>query len=313
MRIAAIITVLVPALAPAIAFGDDLPPPPPAGDGSGSGSAAQPTPDAPPPADKPIDLPPPVTVTPPAPPPTTTTPTVTPPPDGPLLAPDGATTPPPTHDEPSRPFNDDYYDRKRGIGMFHSSRMTIGVLQGKAPNFVDGMAPTDPMDEKSVTRGEFALDGVYLGIPSSYGHFHGIEFSTGLRTGPIDFWLHGGTAFSLFNIGRGGPGSLRVGGSVGAGFNLAHGYGYVRGRAAIVLIPAQLDGEVSAFWVPSSASTGNYEELVYRASVWYRPSGSGGSKRAYEVYGEMYHRTDDTAVLEKEFTGIGAGVGMTLF
>jgi hypothetical protein len=134
-----------------------------------------------------------------------------------------------------------------------------------------------------------------------------------MRTSPFDFWLHGGTAISLFNIGRGGPGSLRIGGSFGAGFNLAHGYGYVKGRAAIVLIPAALDGEVSAFWVPSSASTGNYDELTYRASIWYRPSGSGGSKRAYEVYGEMYQRTDDTQVLEKEFTGVGAGVGMTLF
>lgn len=289
------------------AFADDLPPPP------GDGSAAQPAPDAPPPppADQPpMNLPPPVTVTPPpAPAPAAPPPATAPPPGAPLLAPEPAKR----QDEPSKPFVDDYYDRKRGIGMFHKSRMTIGVLQGNAPNFVDGMAPADPMDEKSVTRGEFALEGVYLGIPSAYGHFHGIEFSTGLRSSPIDFWLQGGTAVSLFNIGRGGPGSLRVGGSFGAGFNLAHGYGYVKGRAAIVLIPAQLDGEVSAFWVPASASTGNYDELIYRASVWYRPSGSGGSKRAYEVYGEMYHRTDESAVLEKEFTGIGAGVGMTLF
>ncbi len=301
-------TLLLATLIPAAAFADDLPPPPP---GDGSGSAA-PAPDAPPQPDQPMNLPPPVTVTPPPAPAQTAPPATAPPPGAPLLAPE-PTQQPAQKDEPSKPFTDDYYDRKRGIGMFHSSRMTIGVLQGNAPNFVDGMAPVDPMEEKSATRGEFALEGVYLGIPSSYGHFHGIEFSTGLRSTPIDFWLQGGTAISLFNIGRGGPGSLRIGGSFGAGFNLAHGYGYVKGRAAIVLIPAQLDGEVSAFWAPSSASTGNYDELIYRASVWYRPSGSGGSKRAYEVYGEMYKRTDDSRVLEKEFTGIGAGVGMTLF
>lgn len=295
---------LLSTLVPAIAIADELPPPPP-GDGSGA-PAGDPPPPPPPPANDPMNLPPPVTVTPPAP------AQPTPPPPAPAAAPVAAPTPP-QKDEPSRPFVDDYYDRKRGVGMFHSSRMTLGVLQGKAPNFVDGMAPADPMDEKSATRAEFALEGVYLGIPSSYGHFHGIEFSTGLRSSPIDVWVQGGTAISLFNIGRGGPGSLRVGGSVGAGFNLAHGYGYARGRAAIVLIPAQLDGEVSAFWVPSSASTSNYDERIFRASIWYRPSGSGGSKRAYEVYGEMYHRTDDTQVLEKEFTGIGAGVGMTLF
>lgn len=297
--------ILLATFVPAAAFADDLPPPPP-GDGS-----AQPAPDAPPPtpADPPpMNLPPPVTVTPePAP------AQPAPPPPAPVVAPVAAPTPPPKADEPEKPFVDDYYDRKRGVGMFHSSRMTIGVLQGNAPKFVDGMPPADPMEEQSATRGELAVEGVYLGIPSAYGHFHGIEFSTGLRSSPIDVWVQGGTAVSLFNIGRGGPGSLRVGGSFGAGFNLAHGYGYVKGRAAIVLIPAQLDGEVSAFWVPSSASTGNYDERIYRASVWYRPGGSGGSKRAYEVYGEMYHRTDDTRVLEKEFTGIGAGVGMTLF
>ncbi|MBL9016182.1 MAG: hypothetical protein JNL83_18485 [Myxococcales bacterium] len=297
---------LLALLAPTAALADELPPPPPA-----PGTDA-PAPDAPPPpaSDAPLNLPPPVTVTPPAPPPPA------PPPPAPTAAPVAApvaAAEPPKQDAPSKPFVDDYYDRKRGVGMFHRSRMTLGALQGQAPAFVDGMAPADPMAETSATRAQFALEGVYLGIPSSYGHFHGIEFSTGMRTSPIDFWLHGGTAFSLFNIGRGGPGSLRLGGSFGAGFNLAHGYGYVRGRAAIVLIPAALDGEVSALWVPSSASTGNYEELTYRASIWYRPAGSGGSKRAYEVYGEMYHRTDETAVLEKEFTGIGAGVGMTLF
>ena len=291
------------------AWADEPLPPPPAGDGSGSATPTAPAPEAPAPAEPPPveSLPPPVTVTPPPPPPPP--PVVAPPPVSVTVA---TPTPPPAKPA-DKPFVDDYYDRKRGVGMFHQSRLAVGVLTGKAPNFMEDAPPAVMGEEKDVTQGQFALEGVYLGLPSAYGHFHGIEFSTGLRTSPIDFWAQFGTAVSLFNIGRGGPGSLRVGGSFGAGFNLSHGYGYVRGRAAIVLIPAQLDAEASAMWTPSSASTGNYDELLYRASVWYRPGGPGGSKRAYEVYGEMYHRTDDAADQKREFVGIGAGVGMTLF
>ncbi|MBA3464644.1 MAG: hypothetical protein H0T46_32225 [Deltaproteobacteria bacterium] len=291
------------------AWAEEPLPPPPAGDGSGSATPAPPAPDAPPaPEPTPVNhLPPPVVVTPPPPPPA---PAAIPAPP-PVSVTVTTTTPPPP--QADKPFVDDYYDRKRGIGMFHKSRLTVGVLTGKAPNFMEDAPPTVMGEEKDVTQGQLAFEGVYLGLPSAYGHFHGIEFSTGIRTTPIDFWAQFGTAVSLFNIGRGGPGSLRIGGSFGAGFNLAHGYGYVRGRAAMVLIPAQLDIEASALWMPSSASTGNYDELLYRASVWYRPGGPGGSKRAYEVYGEMYQRTDDAADQKREFVGIGAGVGMTLF
>ena len=219
------------------------------------------------------------------------------------------TVAPPTE----KPFVDDYYDRKRGIGMFHSARLALGVMQGTAPSFTDDMPPVTPGETKGVTQGELAFEGVYLGIPSAYGHFHGIEFSTGLRSTPIDFWAQFGTAISLFNLGRGGTGSLRVGGSFGAGFNLAHGYGYVRGRAAMVLIPTRVDAEASAMWTPASASTSNYEEVLYRASVWYRPGGPGGSQRAYEGYLEWFQRDDATADKKREFTGIGGGIGMTLF
>ncbi len=197
--------------------------------------------------------------------------------------------------------------------MFHQARLALGVLQGTAPDVGSDMMPVTPGTTKDVTQGEVAFEGVFLQLPSAYGHFHGIEVSSGLRSTPFDFWLQFGTAVSLFNIGRGGPGSLRVGGSFGAGFNLAHGYGYVRGRAAFVIVPARLDAEVSASWVPDSASTSNYAELLYRASVWYRPGGPGGSKRAYEVYVESFRRSDDDADKEREFTGVGGGVGMTFF
>lgn len=289
--------------------GDPLPPPPPS-----DGSGAVPPPPPPPPADP---------TTPPAPP----APTVTEPPPLPALPPPAPTPPPapapaptpvvapppPTPPAPDKPFVDDYYDRKRGVGMFHQSRLAVGVMKGTAPNFTDDMPPVTPGETKDVTQGELSFEGVYLGLPSAYGHFHGIEFSTGLRSEPIDFWAQFGTAVSLFNLGRGGPGSLRVGGSFGAGFNLAHGYAYVKGRTAIVLIPARLDAEVSAMWTPPSASTSNYDEVLYRASVWYRPGAPGESKRAYEAYVEAFHRTDDSTDKKREFVGIGGGIGLTLF
>lgn len=253
-------------------------------------------------------------------PPTDTTapavePLVTPPPPPvmPTPPPVVVVTPPPPPPPAVKPFVDDYYDRKRGIGMFHQARLALGVMLGTAPKLASDMMPVTAGETKDVTQGELAFEGVYLGLPSSYGHFHGIEVSTGLRSTPIDFWLQVGTAVSLFNLGRGGPGSIRVGGSFGAGVNLAHGYGYVRGRAALVILPAKLDAEVSASWTPNSASTSNYDELLYRASMWFRPGGTGGSRRAYEIYLESFSRTDDAADKEREFTGFGGGLGMTFF
>ncbi len=212
-----------------------------------------------------------------------------------------------------KPFEDDYYSRERGVGMFHRSRLVIGVLGGNAPDLMDGAAPAPMSAEKSATRASLAFDATFLELPSSYGHFHGIDVSTGLRSTPIDFWLQFGTAVTFFNIGRGGPGSLRIGGGFGAGFNLAHGYGYVRARAAFVILPARLDGEVSVQWTPSSASTGNYDEQLYRASAWYRLGRPGKSKRAIEVFVESYKRVDAMVQTKHEFTGVGGGVGIALF
>ena len=78
-----------------------------------------------------------------------------------------------------------------------------------------------------------AFEGSFLGVPSSFTptNFHGIEFSTGIRLSKFDYWLSMGTAVTVLNLGHGGPGTLRLGGSFGAGFNFAHGFGYVRGRA----------------------------------------------------------------------------------
>ncbi len=248
---------------------------------------ATPEPIVVPPAPEPAPLPPPPVVPAPAPAPVSAPTTVT-----------------------SHARSDDYYDRKRGIGMFHSSRLALGVLAGTEPNLMPGATPGVEGPKKDVVQGSLAFDGVFLGLPSSYGHFHGVEFSTGLRSEPIDFWAQFGTAVSLFNLGHGGAGSIRLGGSFGVGFNFAHEYAYIRGRAAAVIIPQLIDAELSAQWTPSSASSANYEERAIRISAWYRP---GQGQRAFEAYVETIKRADAHADLHRELSAVGGGIGMTLF
>ena len=202
---------------------------------------------------------------------------------------------------------DDYYSRTRGVGIFHNARLYVDILRGMAPNIMDGVAS----GMKDSTLYGLGFDGVYLGLPSSFGNFHGIEFSGGVRAGePYDLWLTVGTAVTLLNIGHGSAGSIRIGGGFGFGFDLAHGFGYVRGRAAVVIVPRTLDIEGSISWSPTEASTGNYEERDMRVSAWYRP---GKSMRAYELYVHAFRRVDDTKEDEYEFDGIGGGIGTTLF
>jgi hypothetical protein len=261
----------------------------------------EPTPEPTPPADQP---------TPPADPPTPE-PTADQPAPEPTPAPAPAPAPTPPPPKPAaKPFVDDYYTRKGGLGVFHNVRLALGMLSGTAPNFVDDMAPMMAGETKDVTAGSIAFEGSFLALPSSYGHFHGLEFSTGLRSTPIDYWLQFGSSVSLLNVGHGGPGSFRLGGGFGAGFNFAHGYGYVRGRVAFVVIRAKLDVEVTATWTPPSASTGNYDERLYRASAWYRP---GKSKRAFELFAESLRRADATGDYKREIDGVGGGLGMTFF
>ena len=203
-----------------------------------------------------------------------------------------------------------YYKRTRGVGVFHQSRLVLGVLAGTAPAFMDGAPPMTAGMTKDVTQLSLAFDATFLAMPSSFGHFHGLELSTGLRTGPWDFWLNTGTAVTLFNVGHGGPLSLRVGGGFGFGFDLAHGYGYVRGRAAVVVVPEKLDAEASVTWTPPSASTGDYDQRALRVSVWMRP---GKGARAFEGYVEAFQRLDVNADHEREVEGVGGGVGVSFF
>lgn len=211
---------------------------------------------------------------------------------------------------PAYAESDRYYRRTRGVGIFHSSRLLAGGLVGQVPDLENGTVTT-PGATRNATMVSLAFDAVFLGLPSSFGHFHGIELSTGMRGAPFDWWLTAGTAVTLFNLGDGGPLSLRVGGGFGGGFNFAHGFGYVRGRAALVVVPETIDAEVSAVWTPPSASTGGFDERVLRVSAWWRTNPR--KARAFEAYVEAFRRADDTRDHAREVDGIGGGVGMTLF
>jgi hypothetical protein len=204
-----------------------------------------------------------------------------------------------------------YYKRTRGVGVFHQSRLILGALVGQSPDLMEGAAAPMPGAMKDVTRMSLAFEATWLGVPSSFGHFHGLEVATGLRSGPWEYWLQAGTAVTLFNLGHGGPGSLRVGGGFGAGFDFAHAYGYVRGRAAMVVVPEKIDAEASVTWTPPSASTNDYDQQTARLSVWVRPGSKGG--RAYEGFVEAFHRLDDDSVQAKEVDGVGGGVGLSFF
>lgn len=262
------------------------------------------------PAPVPVDpnAAPPVDPVPPAPP---AEPPPAPPPPPPVVTTTTTPTPTPTP-VAAVERKDDYYRRSGGAyGIFHKSRLSVGVAMGDAPQFMtDANGAEVDAGIGGSTMGVLAFEAAYLEVPSSYGNFHGIEFSTGLRSTPIDFWMSFGTAATFFNIGRGQPGSLRVGGSFGAGFNFAHGFGYVRGRAALVVIPRTLDAELSVQWTPPAASTQNYLERTERISVWYR---YGRSRKAVEGYVERYKRQDDLQVNKREFDGYGVGIGWSLF
>lgn len=240
---------------------------------------------------------------------------VAPPPPQPQTQPE---TPP---DKPTPPRckggRSSYYNCERPYGIFHNSRLVIGGLSGDA-----AVTTTDPatgMETTTVqgrTTGVLAFEAAFLGVPSSFAptNFHGIEVSSGLRLSKFDFWLSFGTAVTFLNLGHGGPGTLRLGGSFGAGFNLAHGYGYIRGRAAAVILPERLDVELSAQWTPPSASTSDYDEQTWRISAWYRPSEKSG--RAAELYLETFSRVDGDPMTtgDREIVdGAGAGVGFSFF
>ena len=279
-----------------------------------------------PPADAaPADAPPaPVEQTPPPPAPEPTPPP--PPAPAPVVAPAPAPTPAPPPPPPKaeeKPFvapwsgercpdEDNYFACDRGFGIHHKSRFVIGAISGMVPT-IDSMTSMPTGTTEATTMASIAFDVAFLGIPSSFSNanFHGFEMSTGLRSGKTDFWFQFGTAVTVLNLGHGGPLTMRFGGSFGAGFNLAHGYGYVRGRAAVVLLPNKLDAEVSVQWTPTSASTSNYEERDMRLSAWYR---YGTKNNALELYVQKLSRVDAMADDDREIIdGFGGGVGLSFF
>jgi hypothetical protein len=209
------------------------------------------------------------------------------------------------------PDEKQYFACDRGFGIHHKSRLVVGALSGSVPTLGMDGAPTGISEDSTMMS--IAFDVAFLGLPSSFSNanFHGFEMSTGLRSGKTDFWFQFGTAVTALNLGHGGPLTMRIGGSFGAGFNLAHGYAYLRGRAAVVVLPNKLDVEVSTQWTPTSASTSKYEERDSRISAWYR---YGAKNNALEVFVQRFSRVDAMADDDREIIdGFGGGVGLSFF
>ena len=222
--------------------------------------------------------------------------------------------------EPDKPFHSELYSRARGLGIFHKGHAYVGVLGGDTFD-ATGMAT-------SSTGAVLAFEGVFLGMPSLYGNMHGIEGFASIRTGPTDVNVGFGFPVTFFNIGRGQPLSLRLGGSFGVGIGNQQAFGYIRGRGAVVVIPDRLDLEASAQWTPSSASNafgdavGDFDTRTLRATAWYR-YGKGKAGRFIELYVEYFERTrivsatvaNPTPMVDRtdDVAGLGLGLGITLF
>ena len=220
--------------------------------------------------------------------------------------------------------NGDWYGRANAVGIYHGSRLTLGAFLGSKPLLENEI---DSGKTESAMGLNVTFEGGWLGAPSAYGNFHGIEYGMGLRLNPNDLWGSIGFPVTFLNIGRGAPGSFRLGGSFGTGIGLVQSYVYFRGRAAAVIVPNLIDVEASVQWTPVGASAtwgsapGDFEDLNARASMWYR---KGRSKRAYEVYLEYFERDrrgfgalpegaqPRQNERDGEVSGVGVGVGISL-
>jgi hypothetical protein len=164
-----------------------------------------------------------------------------------------------------------------------------------------------------------AVEGVYLGMPSLYGNYHGIEGGIYLRTGPGEVAVTMGFPMTFLNIGRGQPGSIRIGNSFGVAWGNIHSYAYAKPRVALVVIPDKLDIEVLAIWAPVAVSSDYLRKTLYRASAWWR-LGAPKASRFLEVYAESFTRELDASDADiqmknlkhsNDSKGITVGVGMT--
>jgi len=212
---------------------------------------------------------------------------------------------------------DDYFSRKRGIGMFHRARVALGGFNGQQPALM-GVPARGNTD--GATSFAFQMDLTELGVRTRLGNYAGYELSVGLRTHPAESWSAIGSAVTFLNLGDGGAGSLRLGGAFGIGgcttWNATPGaifkhslpWAYVRGRGAVVLIRKTLDAELSMRWTPASASRAGFDERDVRLSFWYRRGPDGVS--AWEGYVEWFQRQVDDLDSPHEFVGIGGGVGL---
>jgi hypothetical protein len=192
----------------------------------------------------------------------------------------------------------------------------LGLIQGQ----VATEQSPDVFTVEDKTAFMLEMDLGFLGLPSMYGNFHGIETFVGIVTAPFDLYWGFGLPITFLNLGRGGPGSLRLGGSFGIGLAYRHAFAYVRGRAAAVLVPEKIDVEASLRWIPDSADgmysgDDDFNDTNLRISAFYHPSGKKKG-RSWEVFVQMWERErrDDGAPSSSRSGEVKAtvfGVGMT--
>lgn len=114
--------------------------------------------------------------------------------------------------------------------------------------------------------------------PTALGHLLGLELQTEIgyesyAVGELVFDLGIGFPMTLLHLGEGGVGTTIVSMALGAGLNVQHAYGYVRGRV-LTKLSDDLYVELMGRWTPQEASTAwvddgaGLEAYAARASVY---------------------------------------------
>ena len=236
-------------------------------------------------------------------------------------APPDAVQPPASRDKDHKPprirkpKGPTRYSRARALGIYHKAHVMVGLVQGDVATEQSGGMFT--VESKTAFMAE--LDLGFLGLPSMYGNFHGIETFMGIVTTPFDLYWGFGLPLTFLNVGSGGPGSFRLGGSFGVGLAYKHAFAYVRGRAAAVIVPEKVDVEASLRWIPDSADgmysgDDDFNDTNLRISAFYHPGGKKG--RAWEVFLQMWERQrrdtgERSTRSDGEVKATVLGVGMT--
>ncbi len=180
-----------------------------------------------------------------------------------------------------------------GIGIGYIGRLSLQASSADTGPGRDESGALTSAGYESTTPLKLAVDFAALPLPSVNGLRHGFEFSGSVSFLPFDLDVWGGTAFTMFALGKGGLGTLRFRGGFGAGMSMNHAYFYLRSQLAAVIVPNSISAEAGVFWIPNQVSyawgdyEGDFEEQRRRASVFIN---LGKDARKFEVYVESVDR-----------------------